>query len=65
MLRKTRTKVDAQFGGLPCEGKSSIEESCPIVECPRNNITLIFVLNISRQRILLYAADKKIILKLF
>ena len=51
VLTKTRTKVDAQFGGLPCEGESSIEEPCPIVICPRNNMTLIFVLNISRQRI--------------
>ena len=51
MLTKTRTKVEAQFGGQPCEGESSIEESCLTEECPGNNRTLIYVLNITEQRI--------------
>ena len=27
-------KTEAQFGGKPCEGESSIEETCNIRECP-------------------------------
>lgn len=30
-------KVEAQFDGEPCEGESSIEETCFIMECPSNN----------------------------
>ena len=48
VLTKTRTKVDAQFDGLPCIGESTMGEECPFVNCPGNNMPLIFVLNISR-----------------
>ena len=27
-------KTEAEFGGKPCEGESSIEETCNIRECP-------------------------------
>ena len=33
----TRTiKIQAQFDGKECVGESSIEESCYVKECPRN-----------------------------
>ena len=41
----TRTiKIQAQFDGKECVGESSIEESCYVKECPRNQLFLIALL---------------------